>query len=174
VNSKSASRSISTKRLTRYGPEREKYCLLNMKVQCKTPPLMLMQIRLLRKEGISHRIACSLALSRAGCPDKCVECVMCIPGVLPTTSSYCVLSSSSRTALYCHHIHERGGTMFRSLITSFGAIWLFCKLRTWLPLRNLCSPSASFQLSDSSMRKTYFLPSASRTEARRMCRPLEG
>lgn len=64
--------------------------------------------------------------------------------------------------------------MFRSLTTSFGAIWLFCKLRTWLPLRKRCRPSASFQLSDSSMRKTYFLPSASRTEARRMCRPFEG
>lgn len=70
--------------------------------------------------------------------------------------------------------HARGGIAFSILVTSFGAIWLFCRLRTWLPLRNRCRPSASFQLSDSSMRKTYFFPSASRTEARRTCSPFEG
>ena len=64
--------------------------------------------------------------------------------------------------------HVRGGMELSSLSTSLAAIWLFCRLRTWLPLRNRCKPSASFQLSDSSMRNTYFLPSASRTEARRI------
>lgn len=67
-----------------------------------------------------------------------------------------------------------GGTAFNTLNISFGAICALCKLLTWLPFFNLWSPRASFQLSVSSIRKTYFLPSASRTEARRMCRFFAG
>jgi hypothetical protein len=88
------------------------------------------------------------------------------PGIPTTSPSEC-------TVYIPQHYNASGGTAFNVLATSFGAIWLFCKLLTWLPLRRRCKPRASFQLSLSSMRNRYFLPSVSRTEARRMCRRLE-
>ena len=49
--------------------------LLKTTVLCKTPPLMLMQIGLLRKEGISHQIARLLVSSRECRTDAHQECI---------------------------------------------------------------------------------------------------
>jgi hypothetical protein len=97
-----------------------------------------------------------------------------LPAPTPPTPSLPSLFHTSRPSSRRHFYSAIGGIAFNILATSFGAIWLFCILLTWLPFRKRCKPSASFQLSDSSMRKTYFLPSVSRIEARRMCRCLEG
>lgn len=51
-------------------------------------------------------------------------------------------------------LYITGGTEFKTLATSLGAIWLLCKLLTWLPFLRRCRPIFSFQLSDSSIKKT--------------------
>lgn len=136
-------------------------------VPCKTPPLMPMTDRAfsIQKGYISsiarfHTKECSTDAAHQECATNqpCQVTTSYIPNI-----TILVYHISTPTLA-----HVRGGIELSSLSTSLAAIWLFCKLRTWLPLRNRCRPSASFQLSDSSMRNTYFLPSASRTEARRI------
>jgi hypothetical protein len=63
-----------------------------------------------------------------------------------------------------------GGILLKTLATSFAGIMLFAILLTKLPVLNLLSPIAIFQLSALSITNTYFLPSVSRIEARRRCR----
>lgn len=126
-----------------------------------TPPLMLYAERKWVSKSTTHTTTC-------------------LPCHRINTLPYLFLTSPPFNLLFLPHCSRSttykaiGGTAFNTLAISFGAICALCRLLTWLPLRNRWSPSASFQLSVSSMRKTYFLPSASRTEARSMCRFLVG
>lgn len=146
---------------------------------CKTPPLMLMQMRLLKKRVyLINSLACSLARSLHG---KNVALIHARNAPLIECGAFHVHNNIVVCCSLPVHppftallTYVKAGTVFNSLATSFGAIWLFCKLRTWLPLRSFCRPSATFQLSESSMRKTYFFPSPSRIDARRICRFLDG
>lgn len=103
---KNALRSISTGRLTQRSgnAKTQSHCLFETKVQCRTPPLMLMQIRLLRKEGISHQIAPLLAPSKECRTDAHQECihdrVMCIP----CSQRHCSRISVLRPFLIHHSI----------------------------------------------------------------------
>lgn len=87
------------------------------------------------------------------------------------TSNHCRFPSTI-SFLSSMGTQSSGGIAFKILVTSLGVIVLFAKDRTCEPFLSRCKPIATFQLSDWSMRNTYFLPSASRTLARRMCRPL--
>jgi hypothetical protein len=73
----------------------KKYRLLHMKVQCKTPPLMLMQIRLLKKRVyLIKSLAHSLHQRRVVLTNvwnASMGEVICIPGFLPTTHSHLCL-----------------------------------------------------------------------------------
>jgi hypothetical protein len=79
----------------------------------------------------------------------------------------------ARHLLRIPHLYISGGTELSTLVTSLGVIVLFARERTCEPFRSRCSPIETFQLSDSSIRKTYFLLSASRTHARKMWRCFE-
>lgn len=56
-------------------------------------------------------------------------------------------------------------------LTSAAGIPFVPRALTCEPRLSRCNPTATFQLSPSSMMKTYFLPSGSRIEARRRCLP---
>jgi hypothetical protein len=99
--------------------------------------------------------------------EECVTTTLSFPLPLSTLLSSFSSSSSCPPDLVSQFI---GGILLKTLATSFAGIILFAILLTKLPVLNLLSPIAIFQLSALSITNTYFLPSVSRIEARRRCR----